>query len=313
MLVHLDTDLGGDPDDVAALVYLLARDDVQLTGITTVDDPGGRRAGYVAEVLRLADRTDVPLAAGAEVSLTTGQPSGGPPPGPPYWPEQAAARPGRVGAALDLLTDSISSGAVIAGIGPGTTMALLERRTPGALRTAHVVLMGGWVDPPGRGLPQWGPEDDWNVTCDVVAATEVRAAAGRLTVVPLAATAQVHLRDRDLPRLGASGRLGALMARQAAAYRDDEGKTALARANPGLPDDLANFHHDPLAAAVAAGWDGVTIEHTILRTVVGEHGRLERAGPEDPGARRVELVVGVDGPAFAAHWLDAVTTARVGG
>jgi inosine-uridine nucleoside N-ribohydrolase len=307
MLVHLDTDLAGDPDDVAALVYLLARDDVQLTGITTVDDPGGRRAGYVAEVLRLADRPDVPFAAGAEVSLTTGQPSGGPPPGPPYWPAEAAARPGRVGAALDLLTDSISSGALIAGIGPATTMALLERRTPGALRTAHVVLMGGWVEPPGRGLPQWGPEDDWNVTCDVVAATEVRAAAGRLTVVPLAATAQVHLRDRDLPRLAASGRLGALMARQAAAYRDDEGKTALARANPGLPDDLANFHHDPLAAAVAAGWDGVTIEHTILRTVMGEHGRLERAGPDDPGARRVELVVGVDGPAFAAHWLDTVT------
>jgi inosine-uridine nucleoside N-ribohydrolase len=314
MLVHLDTDLAGDPDDVAALVYLLARDDVELTGITTVDDPGGRRAGYVAEVLRLADRPDVPLAAGAEVSLTTGQPSGGPPPGPPYWPAEAAARPGRIGAALDLLTDSISSGAVIAGIGPATTMALLERRTPGALRTAHVVLMGGWVGPPGPGLPQWGPEDDWNVTCDVVAATGVRAAAGRLTVVPLAATAQVHLRDRDLPRLqAAGGPLGRLMAAQAEAYRDDEGKTALARANPGLPDDLANFHHDPLAAAVAAGWDGVTIEDTLLRTVAGEHGRLERAGPDDPGARRVELVVGVDGPAFAAHWLDTVTAGRVGG
>ncbi len=307
MLVHLDTDLAGDPDDVAALVYLLARDDVELTGITTVDDPGGRRAGYVAEVLRLADRPDVPLAAGAEVSLTTGRPSGGPPPGPPYWPAEAAARPGPVGAALDLLTDSISSGAVIAGIGPATTMALLERRTPGALRTAHVVLMGGWVDPPGRGLPQWGPGDDWNVTCDVVAATEVRAAAGRLTVVPLAVTALVHLRDGDLPLLGASGPLGDLMARQAAAYRDDEGKAALARANPGLPDDLANFHHDPLAAAVAAGWDGVTIEDTFLRTVTGEHGRLERARPDDAGARAVELVVGVDGPAFAAHWLDTVT------
>jgi purine nucleosidase len=307
MLVHLDTDLAGDPDDVAALVYLLARDDVELTGITTVDDPGGRRAGYVAEVLRLAGRPDVPLAAGAEVSLTTGQPSGGPPPGPPYWPAEAAARPGRVGAALDLLTDSISFGAVIAGIGPATTMALLERRTPGALHTAHVVLMGGWVEPPGHGLPPWGPDDDWNVTCDVVAATEVRAAAGRLTVVPLAATARVHLRDRDLPRLrAAGGPLGRLMAAQAEAYRVDEGKTALARANPGLPDDLANFHHDPLAAAVAAGWDGVTIEDTFLRTV-GEHGRLERVRPDVPAARRVELVVGVDGPAFAAHWLDTVT------
>ena len=76
--MHLDTDLAGDPDDVAALVYLLGRDDVELTGITTVDDQGGRRAGYVAEVLRLAGREEVPLAAGAEASLTTGRPCGGP-------------------------------------------------------------------------------------------------------------------------------------------------------------------------------------------------------------------------------------------
>jgi hypothetical protein len=99
-----------------------------------------------------------------------------------------------------------------------------------------------------------------------------------------------------------------------AAYRDDRHKRALGQAHAGLPDDLANVQHDPLAAAVAAGWAGVTIEDTFLRTVVGEqHGRLERAGPDDPGARRVGLVVGVDGPAFAAHWLDTVTAGRVGG
>ncbi len=30
----------------------------------------------------------------------------------------------------------------------------------------------------------------------------------------------------------------------------------LARRHAGLPDDFINFHHDPLACAVAAGWDG---------------------------------------------------------
>jgi inosine-uridine nucleoside N-ribohydrolase len=289
MLVHLDTDLGSNPDDAAALVYLLARPDVEVTGITTVDDEGGRRAGVVAEVLRLAGRTGVAVAAGAERSLT------------------GALPPGPVDTALDLLAASVSAGAVVVGIGPATTLALLERRTPGALRPAHLVLMGGWVDRPADGLPQWGPADDWNVVCDVVAATEVRAAAGRLTVVPLATTANVHLRDRDLPRLHAAGPLGDLLARQATAYRDDRRKRALGRAHARLPDDLTNFHHDPLAAAVAVGWDGVTIEQTHLRTVTGEHARLERAGPDDPGARPVELVVGVDGPAFAAHWLDTVT------
>ena len=312
-LVHVDTDVAGDPDDVAALCYLLARPDVEIRGITTVDDPGGLRAGYAAEVLRLAGRDAVPLAAGAEASLTTGRPCGGPPPGPPYWSAEATPRPGPLEAALDLLAASAAAGAVVVGIGPATTLALLERRSPGALGDTHVVLMGGWVEQPAAGLPAWGPQRDWNVVCDPVAAREVRAAAGRLTVVPLAATAQVHLRDRDLPRLRASGPVGDLMARQAEAYRDDQGKRALGRAHAELPDDLANFHHDPLAAAVAAGWDGVTIEETYLRTVAAEHGRLERVGPDDPGARAVDLVVGVDGPAFAAHWLDMVTAGRVDG
>lgn len=307
MRVHLDTDLAGDPDDVAALVYLLARDDVELTGITTVDDPGGRRAGYVAEVLRLTGQVEVPLAAGAEVSLTTGQPGGGPPPGPPYWPAEAPARPGPLDAALDLLAASVTASAVVVGIGPATTLAHLERRSPGALREAHVVLMGGWVEQPPDGYPRWQAARDWNVVCDPVAATEVRRAAGRLTVVPLAVTAQVHLRDRDLPRLRASGAVGRLVATQAEAYRDDRGTTALALAHPGLPDDLANFHHDPLAVAVATGWRGVTVETTTLRPVPGDDvGQLERTSASDPAGRQVDLVVDVDGPAFAEHWLRTV-------
>ena len=232
MRLHLDTDLAGDPDDVAALAYLLAREDVELTGVTTVDDPGGQRAGYVAEVLRMAGREDVPVAAGAAGSLSTGRPSGTVNTGPRYWPAQVPTRPGPVDAALDLLAASVAAGAVLVGIGPATTLALLERRSPGTLGDAHVVLMGGWVGPPVAGLPAWRAEDDWNVVCDPVAAAEVRRAAGRLTVVPLAVTAQVHLRDRDLPRLAAAGALGRLMAGQAAAYRDDRGKRALGRRTP---------------------------------------------------------------------------------
>ena len=36
--VHLDTDLGGDPDDVCALSMLLGWPDVEVVGITTVLD-----------------------------------------------------------------------------------------------------------------------------------------------------------------------------------------------------------------------------------------------------------------------------------
>jgi inosine-uridine nucleoside N-ribohydrolase len=69
--IHLDTDLGGDTDDACALAMLLGWPGVEITGITTVADPAGRRAAYVEYLLRLAGRDDIPLAAGTEVSSTT--------------------------------------------------------------------------------------------------------------------------------------------------------------------------------------------------------------------------------------------------
>jgi len=39
--VHLDTDLGGDIDDLCALALLLRWPGVEITGITTVIDDGG--------------------------------------------------------------------------------------------------------------------------------------------------------------------------------------------------------------------------------------------------------------------------------
>src|SRR6266536_5765741 len=71
MRIHLDTDLGGDPDDACALAMLLGWPGVEVVGITTTIDPGGRRAGCVAHCLQLAGRDDIGVAAGAGVSLTT--------------------------------------------------------------------------------------------------------------------------------------------------------------------------------------------------------------------------------------------------
>lgn len=257
--VHVDTDIGDNPDDVCALAYLLRRPDVDVVGVTTVDDPVGRRVGLVHEVTGLAGRPEVLVASGSTA------------------------------ASGDLLARSVGAGAVVLGIGPATTLAAAERATPGLLAGSHVVLMGGAVEPPAPGLPDWTAADDTNVVADVDAAGLVHASAGRLTVVPLAAGARCHLRLADLPALRAAGPLGRLMADQASAYRVDRGRDVLAAHWPGLPDDLANFHHDPLAAAVAVGWTGVRL-------------RVDRSQGRD-----VDVVVDVDGPAFAAHWLATVT------
>jgi inosine-uridine nucleoside N-ribohydrolase len=41
--VHLDTDLGGDIDDLCALAMVLNWPAIELVGVTTGSDDGGRR------------------------------------------------------------------------------------------------------------------------------------------------------------------------------------------------------------------------------------------------------------------------------
>src|SRR2546423_9332076 len=137
---------------------LLGWPGVELVGITTAIDPGGRRAGYVHHCLDLAGRTRAtPVASGAEVSMTTLTTPGDIPEDERFWPEPVAPRPSPPGAALDLLVDAIEAGATIVAIGPYTNLALLEIARPGSLGRVPVMLMGGIVDPPADGLPRWGP------------------------------------------------------------------------------------------------------------------------------------------------------------
>ena len=308
MRIHLDTDLGGDTDDACALATLLGWPGVQLVGITTTADPGGRRAGYVVHCLQLAGRDDILVAAGAEVSLTTRR-SADPITGDErYWPATIPAHPSPPGAALDLLDRSIQAGATVVAIGPYTNLALLEVTRPGRLGRVPVVAMGGWTGPPAEGLPAWGPELDWNVQFDTRAA-QILAATAMLTLVTLPATLKAHLRAADLPRLRACGPLGQLLARQAEAHGEDFKMAELGRAHAGLPDDLLNFHYDPVACAVAAGWRGAAIEELRLHPVVD--GEVLRFQPSEDG-RLTRVVVDLDGVNFTKTWLAAVEAAQGG-
>ena len=305
-LVHLDTDLGSDTDDLCALAMLLGWPEVAVTGVTTCTDPGGLRAGMTAYALELAGRAGVPLAAGAEGTLA---PPMVPFELPDYWPEPIVPRPSPPGAALDLLADSVEGGATVVAVGPWTNLALLEAARPGLLGRARVVVMGGHVPAAGPGLPSWGADQDFNIQQDHQAARAVLEACDPV-VVPLSATAQVHLRAADLPRLRAAGPLGALLADQAEAHARDHGTLELGRAWPGLPDDLLNFQHDPLACAVALGWEGARVEEVPVRLAVGG-GRLRMT--EAAGARPLRVVTAVDGPAFADAWLAAAERAAAAG
>lgn len=300
--LHLDTDLGSDTDDLCALAMLLGWPDVELTGITTVNDPGGIRAGYVAYGLELAGRHEVPVAAGAEGSL------GGfmvPLAFPDYWPTSIEPHPSPPGDALRSISNSVDAGATVVAIGPYTNLAMFEAWRPGALRDAGTVVMGGHVPPAPDGYPPWGMRDDFNVQQDAMAARIVLDRCAP-TVVPVPTCLRATLRRRDLARLRAAGSLGALLADQGERHAVDNGRTELPGSYPALPDDLLNFQYDPLACAVAAGWPGV--ETRELGVALSFDGRLLRM-ELDERASPMRIVTDVDAEAFSDAWLEAVERA----
>lgn len=306
--IHLDTDLGGDIDDLCALALLLRwPQEVQLSGITTVAEAKGRRAGYVRAVLALEGRTDIPVAAGADVTQgfyrypELGYPAEG-----RYWPQPVTPAPNPPEEALALLKRSIEQDAAIIAIGPYTNLYRLDRLYPGILRQAKLFLMGGYVYPIRPGFPQWGNEMDWNIQVDVKSARHVLRHANP-TLVPLSVTVETALRRSQLDRLRqAGGALGQLIARQAEAFAvDEQNETRYGTTCAGLPDDIINFQHDPLACAIALGWDeGVEIEELPLVIEEKEGWLTERI---NLAGQPMRVVTKVDGPAFGDFWLDTLT------
>ena len=308
--LHIDTDLGGDIDDLCALAMALAWPDVELIGVTTVAEHGGKRAGYVRYALELAGHPGVPVAAGADASLGCYRTWPTLPEEANYWPEPMPKFPNPLDDALFLLERSIDAGATIVGIGPFTNLALLERRTPGILERANLFLMGGFVFPTREGYPPMTNEMDYNVQVDVESSRVVLERSNP-TLVPLSVTVETSLRRAYLPEIRKSGPLGELIASQAEAFaRDEATPPHKLKAWPALPDDTINFQHDPLACAIALGWnEGVQTEDVGLKFDI-ENGYLREI--VDPVGKPTRVVTRVDGKAFSDFWLHVVSRASGG-
>lgn len=302
--LHLDTDLGGDIDDLCALALVVNWPGVELLAVTTVADDRGRRAGYVRYALRLAGRAHVAVAAGADVSLDCWRARPGLPDEAAYWPEPIPPAPTPLDQALDMLQNSIEQGALIVAIGPFTNLALLEKRTPGILRRAELYLMGGYVYPPRPGFPAWSADMDWNVQVDAHSALHVLQNADP-TLIPVAVTAETSLRRAYLPALRRGGPLARLIARQAEAFaRDEQYESTYGQTCPGLPDDTINFQHDPLACAIALGWnDGVEISEMRLASDIKDGWLRQKVNGNGAPTR---VVTHIDGSAFNEFWLRTV-------
>lgn len=306
MKVHLDTDLGGDIDDLCALALLLHWPDIEVTGITVVGDHLGKRTGYVRYALRISGRGEIPVAAGADVSGGFYRQELGLPDENKYWPERIPPLPNPPEQALELLKNSIDNGAIVIGIGPFTNLYLLDNLYPGILRRTTITLMGGYVYPPRMGYPQWGRNFDFNVEVDVRSSRHVLENSEPL-LVPLSVTLETSLRRAYLERLKPSGALGLLLARQAESFAEDENmEEKFGKTCKRLPDDHINFQHDPLACAIALGYDeGVEIRRIPL-VLEEKHGWLhERV---DENGKPFKVVTKIDASKFNEFWIKQVTS-----
>lgn len=235
-----------------ALAYLLGLPEVELTGIKTAAEDAGRRAGYVGRALELADRLDIPVAAGIDVACGRFREVPTYPSDLEYWGEVTTPRAGPAQKALELLLRSLDAGATIVTIGPFTNLAALEALRPGVLAGANLVLMGTSIVPPSADRPRCGPEMDYNVQQDVAAAITVLSCSSPL-LLPLGVAMRASIRKSHLARLRRGGQLAKLVARRAGAFDAEWHNAERYRGSPGVPNDMINFLYDPVACAIATG------------------------------------------------------------
>lgn len=304
--VHLDTDLGGDLDDLCALAMLLRWPDVKITGITTVTDDKGKRAGFTQYALMLAGRNNIPVKAGADISsgvyrIKCGYQD------ERYWPKSIQGINNSIDEALELLKESIENDAIIIGIGPFTNFYLLDKKYPGILQRAKLFLMGGYVYPPAEGYPQWKQNYDFNIQVDVTSAKHVLENS-QPTLIPLSVTVETFLRRAYLEKLNQSDDINKLIAKQAEVFAIDEnneekyGKTC-----SKLPDDIINFQHDSLATAIALGWnESIEFKELPLNFTIKDSWLNETIDSSNKKTYRV--VTKINGEKFSNYWLEKVTS-----
>ena len=297
--IVLDCDPGHD--DAIALLLALASPELELRGVTTVagNQTLEKTTANAIRVLEFVDRTDVPVAAGADRPLVrepfvaahvhgeTGLD------GPALPPAAGEAVPQH---AVDFLAEH-ARGATLVAVGPLTNVALLLALHPDAA-PKRIVLMGGAI---AEGNVT--PAAEFNIWADPEAARRVFASGVDLTMVGLDVTHKALMTPEHADRLRTSSRAGKLVAELFDFYHRFHKQTYDL---PGSPI------HDALALAYVLRPDLLeTVERHVAidceselcrgRTVVD----VWRRTGQEPNAH---VAVGVDGEAFLELLLERVAS-----
>jgi purine nucleosidase len=280
--VLLDTDIGSDIDDAAALAWLLANPRCDLRGITTVSGAAADRARIASALCRAAGRS-VPIFPGAERPLMGEQKQSAAPQAAALkaWPHDTDFPARQAVYFLQQTIREHPGEIVLLTIGPLTNAALLfslDPEIPGLLK--GMVSMCGLFSNRAEG---YGPAE-WNASLDPLAAAIVyRNAPPWHRTVSLDVTTRLRLGVEEFRQRFAGGALAPVLDFSEAWFRHRD----------------AVVFHDPLAAAVI--FDGslcrfvrgnVDVELESRRLAGTTHWSV------DPAAGRHEIAVSVDRDRF---------------
>jgi purine nucleosidase len=318
MILDVDTGI----DDALAIHYALNRPGIVLEAVTTVfgniDVAGATR--NTLQILQLAGRSDIPVAAGAAQSLTRAYVRGAAHIhgangiGDVILPEPAARPRDEHASDLIIRLARAHPGAItLCPVGPLTNVALALARAPDiAALLRGIVVMGGTLYHPGvPGIPS--PMADANFWNDPEAARIVLRSGAAITLVGMDVTMQTLLTPAMTDAIAGTGPRAATMMRIARFYVD-----AYRRQYPAIAGCAL---HDPLAVAVAEDASLVTTQ--AMQADVELAGELTRGqlvtdrratGTARPNAA---VCIAVDVPRFterfAAAMRDVADPARQNG
>jgi inosine-uridine nucleoside N-ribohydrolase len=306
--VIIDTDMA--PDDWMAILYLLTSPHAEVRAITVAATgeahagPGTRNA---LRLLKLADKTSVPVAHGREKPLR----------GDNGWPLSVRlAIDWRLGMGLPRTAQKPSSQTAVQllislimqspermhllALGPLTNLAeALQTEARLTDKIEQLTIMGGAVNVPGNITPSGfkkleNHHAEWNIYCDPYAASVVFDSGLPVTLVPLDVTNTIPVtkafrqRSQELQRTASAQFVHKVLRRL---------KT--------LTGEREYYFWDPLAAVLVTHADIGVYEHMPLKVVQEE-------GPQDgrtlvaKDSSSVRVCTAVDNAQFEAVFLNTL-------
>ncbi len=155
--IILDTDIFGDPDDLLALLYLLAQPDLNIDLIITNDEYCNQRAALTQKFLNLVHRSKVPVVAGRDIGNRK------------YFQFSFQSHIPEINTnVIESVKKVISKKDKITYlcIGPQTNLAAFIKENPNYTERLNVIIMGG-------SLNQEKPCVEHNIRLDIKAAQYV--------------------------------------------------------------------------------------------------------------------------------------------